>query len=112
MRTQAMRCDSCGVTVSGDFPESLLGQLRGEDLDFLEEYMLAGFSIKALAESSGKGYAAIRSRLDRIIERCRGLREREARRRDVLARLSAGEIGAAEAARLIEGISRQGTEKE
>lgn len=112
MRTRSMRCDSCGVTVTGEFAETLFSRLNADDLDFLEEYTLAGFSIKALAESSGRGYAAIRSRLDRIIERCRELRGRETEKREILARLAAGNITAGEAARLIEDISRQDDLKE
>lgn len=112
MRVAAMHCASCGVTVTGEFRETIFDQLDADDLEFLEEYMLAGFSIKALAESSGKGYAAIRSRLDRIIDRCNGLRDLETRRRDVLEKLSAGDISASEATKLIEDISRSSDKKE
>jgi len=112
MQVAAMSCDACGVTITGEFRETVFDQLDSDDLDFLEEYMFAGFSIKALAESSGRGYAAIRSRLDRIIDRCSGLRDLEMQRRDILARLSAGTIGASEAARLIDDVSRSSQEKE
>jgi hypothetical protein len=115
MRTLVMRCDACGVEVRGDFSETLFGRLPAEDLECLEQYLLAGFSIKALAASSGMGYTVIRAKLDRLIERCTQLRDEEIGTRRILARLSEGEITATEAARLIsandnspEGVEERG----
>jgi hypothetical protein len=104
MRTVAMRCDHCDAEVRADFAETLFDRLPADELEFLERYLLAGFSIKALVESSGMGYTAIRSRLDRIIERYRRMNDAEAEKKAVLARIAGGEINAAEAAELIARI--------
>lgn len=66
--------------------------------------MLAGFSIKALAEESGLGYVAIRNRLDRAIELYRKLYRNEETKRTILERLEQGEISPREAAEAIERI--------
>ena len=34
--------------------------MTADDLAFLERYLMAGFSIKAMAEQNGMGYTAIR----------------------------------------------------
>ena len=68
MRPAVMACDHCNVEIRGQFRQTQFARLPDEDLEFLERYLLAGFSIKALAEESGLGYVAIRNRLDRLIE--------------------------------------------
>ncbi|MCE5185425.1 MAG: DUF2089 family protein [Planctomycetaceae bacterium] len=67
MQTAAMHCPACQVRVEGVFAESLLGRLSPEDQQFLLEFLLSNFSIKALEENSKFGYAAIRSRLDKLV---------------------------------------------
>ena len=106
MRPVVMKCDLCDIEVRAEFRETHFQQLSSEDLSFLEHYLLAGFSIKALAERSNQGYTAIRSRLDRIIERYRDLYTGEKEKRNILDRVSNGEISATEAARLIEKIGK------
>jgi hypothetical protein len=77
MRPVVMACDRCEVEVRGKFQQTQFSRLPHEDLEFLERYLLSGFSIKALAEESGLGYVAIRSRLDRVIELYRNLHNNE-----------------------------------
>lgn len=102
MRTAVMECDHCKVEVRGQFRETQFQRLSNDDLAFLEKYLLAQFSIKALAETTGMGYTAIRSRLDRIIETYDRLHRIEQERNAVLERLRHGKITAEEAAREIE----------
>jgi hypothetical protein len=73
-------------------------------LEFLERYLLAGFSIKALAEDSGLGYVAIRSRLDRLIGSYRKLQGNEEAKGAILDRLERGELTAAAAAEAMESL--------
>jgi hypothetical protein len=101
MEPVAMRCGSCGVEIRGRFAQTQFGSLPGEDLRFLEKYLLAEFSIKALAEKSGMGYTAIRSRLDRIIATYRSHWNREEEKLAILERVEKGEITAGEAAEAI-----------
>ncbi len=104
MRPVAMVCDRCDVEIRGRFRVTQFSRLSSENLEFLERYLLAGFSIKALAEKWGLGYVAIRNRLDRIIESYRRLHEEEEAKRAILDRLENGEISAEAAAQAIEGL--------
>lgn len=104
MRPVAMTCDRCGVEIRGQFRETPFSRLSSENLEFLERYLLAGFSIKALAEESGLGYVAIRNRLDRLIESYRNLRNNEEAKRGILEQLEKGDISAKEAAEAMERL--------
>jgi hypothetical protein len=56
MRTAAMACPTCGVKVEGAFSQTFFNALPVDDQGFLEQYLLAGFSIKALEQSGPLGY--------------------------------------------------------
>jgi hypothetical protein len=104
MRAVAMACPVCGVEVRGRFRQALFHKLDGEEQQLLEDYLLAGFSIKALASRTGMGYAAIRTRLDRLIDHYQQLRQGEAEKKRILDQVAAGTISASEAAKLIANI--------
>ena len=99
-------CVGCEVKVEGNFSETLFERLSREDQEFLEEYLLAGFSIKTLEKDSGLGYAAIRSRLDKLIGKYKDLAEMEGQKRSVLEQLRAGEMSVGEAKEKLEKLSR------
>jgi len=104
MRPVAMECPVCGIEIRGRFRQTLFHLLSGEEQQLLEDYLVAGFSIKDLAQQSGMGYVAIRSRLDRLIEHYQALRRGEVEKKKILDRLAAGKITAQEATRLIEKL--------
>lgn len=104
MRTAVMVCDRCEVEIRGRFFQTQFSRMPSEDINFLEQYLLAGFSIKALAEESGLGYVAIRNRLDHLIEIYRKLQANEEAKRAILERLAKGEISPAAAAKQIERL--------
>ncbi len=104
MRPVAMECPGCAVEVRGRFRQGLFQMLSDDEQRLLESYLLADFSIKALAQESGMGYAAIRSRLDRLIEHYRGLRNADDEKKRILEQVAANELSAAEAAELIANI--------
>ena len=97
MQTAAMECVTCGVKIEAAFTQSVLSKLGSEDQQFLEEYLLAGFSIKTMEEKGLLGYAAIRSRLDRLIENFKELQKKDVQKKKVLEKLKAGKITVAEA---------------
>ena len=105
MQTAAMACTACDVKVEGNFSQMAFDRLSPEDQKFLEKYLLAGFSIKTLEQTSPLGYAAIRSRLDRLIANYRALVEMDAQKKAVLEQLRASEISVAEAKRKLERLS-------
>jgi hypothetical protein len=104
MHPVAMACDTCQVEVRGPFRQALFSQLPAEDIAFLERYLLAGFSIKALAEESGMGYVAIRNRLDRLLASYGRLRNNEDAKRAILEKLEKGELTAEEAVKAMERL--------
>lgn len=104
MQTAAMSCVACGVKIEGNFSETFFGKLLPEDQTFLEQYLLAGFSIKTLEQSSSLGYAAIRSRLDRLIARYEALKKMDAQKKAVLEQLRTDKISVAEAKEKLEKL--------
>jgi len=105
MQTTAMSCAACGVKIEGNFSETFFGKLPPEDQKFLEQYLLAGFSIKTLEQRSSLGYAAIRSRLDRLIANYEALKKMDAQKKAVLEQLRIEEISVAEAKEKLEKLS-------
>jgi len=105
MQTTAMSCTSCGVKIEGNFSQTFFDRLTPEDQKFLEQYLLAGFSIKTLEQSSSLGYAAIRSRLDKLIVNYEALKKMDAQKKAVLEKLRADEITVAEAKEKLEKLS-------
>jgi hypothetical protein len=105
MQTAAMACTACGVKIEGQFRRSFFDQLSPDDQEFLEQYLLAGFSIKALEQQSPLGYAAIRSRLDRLITGYEALRAMDAQKKAVLEQLRQDQITVTEAKEKLERLS-------
>ena len=100
-----MACAACGVKVEGSFSETFFDRLGAEDQAFLEQYLLAGFSIKTLEQRGSLGYAAIRSRLDKLIANYETLKKMDAQKKAVLEQLRADKISVAEAKEKLERIS-------
>jgi hypothetical protein len=97
MRSIAMSCVACDVEIRGSFRQGLFQRLAPEEEALLEQYLLSGFSIKSLAEETGMGYAALRTRLDKIIAHYRCLRDDEEEKKQILEQVAAGTLDAAEA---------------
>jgi len=105
MQTAAMACTVCGVKIEGNFSETFFDRLSPEDQKFLEQYLLAGFSIKELEQTSSFGYAAIRSRLDRLIANYKALSDMDAQKKAILEQLRTDRISVAEAKEKLENLS-------
>jgi hypothetical protein len=105
MQTAAMGCAACAVKIEGQFSQTFFDQLSAEDQEFLEQYLLAGFSIKTLEQTSPLGYAAIRSRLDRLIADYKAVKKMDAQKKSILEQLRKDEISVAEAKRKLERLS-------
>ena len=105
MQTTAMSCAACGVKIEGNFSETFFGKLLPGDQKFLEQYLLAGFSIKTLEQRGSLGYAAIRSRLDRLIASYEALKKMDAQKKAVLEQLRKDQISVVEAKEKLEKLS-------
>ncbi len=104
MQTTAMSCTACGVKIEGNFSETFFGKLPPEDQKFLEQYLLAGFSIKTLEQRSTLGYAAIRSRLDRLMANYEALKKMDAQKKAILEQLREDKITVTEAKEKLEKL--------
>ena len=107
MQTAAMACSSCQVKIEGSFSENFFDRLTPEDQQFLEEYLLAGFSIKTLEQTSSLGYAAIRSRLDKLITNYKNLKKMNAQKKAILEQLRENQITVTQAKDKLEKLSRE-----
>ena len=105
MQTTAMSCPTCGVKIEGNFSQTYFDRLTPEDQKFLEEYLLAGFSIKTLERRSALGYAAIRSKLDRLIANYEAMKKMDAQKKAILEQLRTNQITVAEAREKLEELS-------
>ena len=105
MQTAAMSCTTCGVKIEGNFSQTFFDRLAPENQKFLEQYLLAGFSIKTLEQSSSLGYAAIRSRLDKLIANYEALKKMDAQKKAVLEQLRTSQISVGEAKEKLEKLS-------
>ena len=66
---------------------------------------MAGFSIKMLEQNGSLGYAAIRTRLDRLIANYKMLKKMDAQKKAVLEELRINKITVAEAKEKLEKLS-------
>ena len=67
MSVTRMACAHCRVQIDAAFPFSRLGSLPVEHQRFIELFVLAGGSLKEIAEQTGVSYPTVRSRLDKVI---------------------------------------------
>ena len=105
MTVSRMTCHGCGVSIEGPFPSPRLGNLPVEHQRFIEMFVLAGGSLKEIAEQTGVSYPTVRSRLDKVIEALRGeIAKTQKIKGTILDAVSEGKLPADEAARLIKGI--------
>src|SRR4051794_27334317 len=67
MSITRMGCPKCRVQIEADFGLSRLASLPVEHQRFIELFVLAGGSLKEIAEQPRLSYPTVRSRLDKVI---------------------------------------------
>jgi hypothetical protein len=103
-----LNCTSCETVVLGRYETCRFCRLAPESLHFLETFVRNRGNVKEMERELGISYWTIRSRLTDLIEEL-GLEAKEiadepdleTRQREILQRVRAGEISAAEAAQII-----------
>ena len=100
MAVAQMRCAPCAVTIDGRFRSSTLGALPFEHQRFIEMFVLAGGSLKEIAERADVSYPTVRSRLDKVMAALRD----EIVKAGARGSAEAEEMRPDEAARMIKGI--------
>ena len=68
MQVTRMTCQACEVSVEAAFPDGPLARLPVEHQRFIEIFVLAGGSLKEIANQAGVSYPTVRSRLDKVIQ--------------------------------------------
>lgn len=91
------RCNSCRLTLGGEFTVPLLGLLPSEDQALVIAFVRSYGSIKKIQEVLGVSYPTARARIDRIIERLNDMMTGPENHDLVIEQLARGEITAAEA---------------
>jgi hypothetical protein len=107
MAVTRMACAACRVAVEAAFPANRLGSLPVEHQRFIEMFVLAGGSLKLIAEQTGVSYPTVRSRLDKVIDALRAEIARTSASKPkgtILDAVGEGKMTAEEKAKLIKGI--------
>src|SRR2546422_3124021 len=94
MTVTRMACPKCKIQIEADFGVSRLGGLPVEHQRFIELFVLAGGSLKEIAEQTGVSYPTVRSRLDKVI----------AALKEEIGRSAGGKMTAEQKAKLIKDI--------
>src|SRR3954468_16031814 len=94
MAVTRMGCAKCNVQIEAAFGSSRLGSLPVEHQRFIELFVLAGGSLKEIAEQTGVSYPTVRSRLDKVM----------AALRDQMSKSSPQKLTAEQKAKLIKDI--------
>ena len=68
MQVTRMTCRACEVSVEATFPDGPLARLPVEHQRFIEIFVLAGGSLKEIANQAGVSYPTVRNRLDKVIQ--------------------------------------------
>ena len=105
---ERVRCTTCGTAVEGRFTLDWPARLTREQLAFVRVFVTCGGKIKDVEEKLGISYPTVVSRLDEVIAAVAGADEPQppaprvsSSRREILDRLSRGELDAREAERLL-----------
>ncbi|MCZ6677577.1 MAG: DUF2089 domain-containing protein [Candidatus Poribacteria bacterium] len=109
-----LHCSSCHTRIESQYSTCRFCRLSQESLDFIEIFVRSRGNIREMERELGISYPTVRSRLNAVIEELGYEVKGESapsddlaeRRREILQRLSAGEISATEAAELINQLKK------
>lgn len=73
LKVSKLWCETCETEVLGKYGMPLFMQLRGEEQDFILEFLLSSGSLKEMANKMGKSYPTVRNKLDDLIEKVKNL---------------------------------------
>jgi hypothetical protein len=114
LRVTRLRCDGCGTALEGAFALGRWQKLTSEQLAFAEVFLKRRGKIKDVEDELGISYPTVVARLNEVIaalgyepapaEGPSTSPDLAARRREILDRLAAGEITAAQAAQELRAL--------
>jgi hypothetical protein len=107
-------CAACDIQIRGHFAQeapSSFGNLNGEQEAFLRLFVLSRGNLSDVERSLGVSYPTVRAKLDDLIAAISGesAQQQQAEppvtRQDVLARVAAGQISAADGMAMLKQLS-------
>jgi hypothetical protein len=105
MRISKLTCEACELAHEGEFFTPRLYRLSADEQRFVELFVLASGSLKAMAQVLEVSYPTVRNRLDRLIAQLEEQRtEDEHRKRRVIEDMEAGRIPPKKGMRMIDAI--------
>jgi len=113
LKVTRLHCERCDTSLEGNFSLGLFQRLNREQLQFVEIFVKNRGSLKDVGQEMDISYPTVVSRLNDVLVAL-GYRDRvkseeslspvsQEQRKEILARLAAGEISADEAARQLRG---------
>ena len=107
-----LHCHACDTKIESQYETCRFCRLSKESLEFLENFVRNRGNVKEMERELGAAYPTVRSPLNAVITELgfevstQQADDIPEQRREILARLDAGEISAAEAAELIHQLNK------
>lgn len=103
MNVTRLHCSHCDTTIEGNFTLCKFCRLTEDHKTFVEVFIKNRGNIKEIEKELGISYPTVRSKLENVIEALGYSVKDESRvdKKEVLSKLSAGEITAEEAVKLL-----------
>lgn len=104
-----LSCRHCNIEISGDFSGSRFSQLKKEELDFVEAFVIAQGNIKEMERIFKVSYPTIKKTLESIINQLNGsggsssVSSQPSREDDILEKIKNKEISVDQAVQLLKG---------
>lgn len=101
-----LKCNSCEITLEGEFLANKLASLNSEEQEFLELFLRTRGNVKEMERILKISYPTVRAKLDSIL-RSIGLipvdeEEEKTRTREIIDKLERGEISVQDALKLLD----------
>lgn len=100
-----LKCDTCEITIEGEFLSNKLASLNLEEQEFLELFLRTRGNVKEMERILKISYPTVRSKLDNIL-RSIGLipleEELKTKTQEIIDKLERGEITVQDALKLLE----------
>ena len=106
LHVSKLSCDNCKTNIEGKFSLCKFCKLTNEQKSFVEIFIKSRGNIKEIEKEMGISYPTVRSKLENVIETLGyspTYTQPEVNKKEVLEKLSSGEITSDEAIKLLQG---------
>ena len=106
LHVSKLSCNSCKTTIEGKFELCKFCKLTNEEKSFIEIFIKSRGNIKEIEKEMGISYPTVRNKLENVIEALGyspKYSEPDVNKKEVLEKLSSGEITSDEAIKLLQG---------